>query len=92
MSEPDGEVLYENARSRNDERFEVERVMTAPSYEGVRLQLRNRDRSIEHGPDVVVAGVAMRVAGPLQVDRRELELELADPLLRAHVSAQVLDA
>jgi signal transduction histidine kinase len=47
VSEPDGEVLYENARSRNDERFEVERVMTAPSYEGVQLQLRNRDRSIE---------------------------------------------
>ena len=47
VSEPDGEVLYENARSRNDERFEVERVMTAPSFEGVRLQLRNRDRSIE---------------------------------------------
>ena len=47
VSEPDGEVLYENARSRNDERFEVERVMSAPSYEGVRLQLRNRDRSIE---------------------------------------------
>ena len=47
VTEPDGEVLYENARSRNDERFEVERVMTAPSYEGVRLQLRNRDRSIE---------------------------------------------
>jgi signal transduction histidine kinase len=47
VSEPDGEVLYENARSRSDERFEVERVMSAPSYEGVRLQLRNRDRSIE---------------------------------------------
>ncbi len=47
VTEPDGEVLYENARSRNDERFEVERVMSAPSYEGVRLQLRNRDRSIE---------------------------------------------
>lgn len=47
VSEPDGEVLYENARSRNDERFEVERVMSVPSYEGVRLQLRNRDRSIE---------------------------------------------
>ena len=47
VTEPDGEMLYENARSRNDERFEVERVMTAPSYEGVRLQLRYRDRSIE---------------------------------------------
>jgi signal transduction histidine kinase len=47
VTEPGGEVLYENARSRNDDRFEVERAMTAPSYEGVRLQLRYRDRSIE---------------------------------------------
>jgi signal transduction histidine kinase len=44
---PAGEVLYENARSRSSETFEVQRVMTAPSYEGVRLQLRPRDRSIE---------------------------------------------
>jgi len=29
-----GEVLYENARSRSSETFEVQRVMTAPSYEG----------------------------------------------------------
>ena len=47
VTEPGGEVLYENARSRSDDRFEVERAMTAPSFEGVRLQLRNRDRSIE---------------------------------------------
>jgi len=47
VTEPGGEVLYENARSRSDDRFEVERPMTAPSYEGVRLQLRYRDRSIE---------------------------------------------
>jgi len=44
---PGGELLYENARSRSSETFEVQRVMTAPSYEGVRLQLRPRDRSIE---------------------------------------------
>lgn len=44
---PDDGVLYENARSRSDETFEVQRVMAAPSYEGVRLQLRPRDRSIE---------------------------------------------
>ncbi len=30
-----------------DDRFEVKRVMAAPSFEGVRLQLRYRDRSIE---------------------------------------------
>jgi signal transduction histidine kinase len=47
VTEPTGEVLYENARSRSDEKFEVERTMSAPSYEGVRLQLRYRDRSIE---------------------------------------------
>jgi signal transduction histidine kinase len=47
VSEPTGELLYENAPTRSDGRFEVERVMTAPSFEGVRLQLRYRDRSIE---------------------------------------------
>jgi signal transduction histidine kinase len=47
VTEPGGEVLYENARSRSDDRFEVERAMTVPSYEGVRLLLRYRDRSIE---------------------------------------------
>ena len=47
VSEPSGEPLYENASTASGERFEVERVMAAPSFEGVRLQLRYRDRSIE---------------------------------------------
>jgi signal transduction histidine kinase len=47
VSEPTGELLYENAPTKPGERFEVERVMAAPSFEGVRLQLRPRDRSIE---------------------------------------------
>jgi signal transduction histidine kinase len=47
VSEPSGELLYENASTASGERFEVERVMAAPSFEGVRLQLRYRDRSIE---------------------------------------------
>jgi signal transduction histidine kinase len=47
VSEPTGELLHENAPTDKGERFEVERVMTAPSFEGVRLQLRYRDRSIE---------------------------------------------
>jgi signal transduction histidine kinase len=47
VSEPTGELLYENAPTKAGERFEVERVMAAPSFEGVRLQLRYRDRSIE---------------------------------------------
>ena len=47
VSEPTGELLYENAPTKPGDRFEVERVMAAPSFEGVRLQLRYRDRSIE---------------------------------------------
>ncbi len=47
VSEPTGELLYENASTKGGGRFEVERVMAAPSFEGVRLQLRYRDRSIE---------------------------------------------
>jgi len=47
VSEPEGEVIYENALTKSSENFEVERVMSAPSFEGVRLELRYRDRSIE---------------------------------------------
>lgn len=47
VSEPTGELLYESAATDAGGRFEVERVMTAPSFEGVRLQLRYRDRTIE---------------------------------------------
>ncbi len=47
VSEPTAELLYESAPTAESERFEVERVMSAPSFEGVRLQLRYRDRSIE---------------------------------------------
>jgi signal transduction histidine kinase len=46
VTEPGGELLYENAPTP-DGRFEVKRVMAAPSFEGVRLLLRYRDRSIE---------------------------------------------
>jgi signal transduction histidine kinase len=46
VSEPGGEVLYETAPTPND-RFEVRRTMTAPSFEGLRLALRFRDTSID---------------------------------------------
>jgi signal transduction histidine kinase len=46
VSEPTGEVLYENAPTPNG-KFEVRRVMTAPSFQGLKLELRYRDRSIE---------------------------------------------
>jgi signal transduction histidine kinase len=47
VSEPEGGLLYENALTKSSEDFEVRRVMRAPSFEGVTLELRYRDRSIE---------------------------------------------
>jgi len=46
VTEPTGEILYENA-STPDGRFEVKRTMESPSFKGLRLFLRYRDRSIE---------------------------------------------
>jgi signal transduction histidine kinase len=46
VTEPAGEILYETAPTPDD-RFEVKRVMSVPSFEGVHLLLRYRDRSIE---------------------------------------------
>jgi len=46
VTEPGGEVVYETAPTPEG-RFEVKRVMSVPSFEGVRLLLRYRDRSIE---------------------------------------------
>jgi signal transduction histidine kinase len=46
VSEPDGLVLYETAPTPDD-RFDVERLMVSPSFQGLRLHFRYRDRSIE---------------------------------------------
>jgi signal transduction histidine kinase len=48
VTEGDGTLLYENAPTPDD-RFEVKRLLTAPSFRGLRLQLRYKDRSIEDG-------------------------------------------
>lgn len=46
VSEPAGDLLYENAPTPDDA-FEVQRLMSSPSFEGVLLQLRYRDQTIE---------------------------------------------
>lgn len=46
VTEPQGEVVYETAPTPED-RFEVKRVMASPSFKGLRLYLRYKDRSIE---------------------------------------------
>jgi len=46
VSENDGAIVYENAPTA-DGRFEVKRLMTAPSFRGLKLEMRYKDRSIE---------------------------------------------
>jgi signal transduction histidine kinase len=46
VTEPDGTILYETAPTPDD-RFEVKRVMASASFAGLRLYLRNKDRSFE---------------------------------------------
>ena len=46
VTEPEGPVVYENSPSPEG-RFEVKRVMSAPSFKGLKLFLRYKDRSIQ---------------------------------------------
>jgi len=46
VTEPTGEVLYETRPTPNDT-FEVKRLLTVPSFRGLKLQLRGRDRSFQ---------------------------------------------
>ncbi|HEX9202426.1 MAG TPA: HAMP domain-containing sensor histidine kinase, partial [Vicinamibacteria bacterium] len=46
VTEPTGEVLYETRPTPNDT-FEVKRIMTVPSFRGLKLQLRARERSFK---------------------------------------------
>lgn len=46
VAEPDGSIIYENAPTPDD-RFEVKREMSTPSFKGLKLFLRYRDMSIE---------------------------------------------
>jgi signal transduction histidine kinase len=46
VTEPDGTLLYETAPTPDD-KFEVKRVMASASFQGLKLFLRNKDRSID---------------------------------------------
>jgi signal transduction histidine kinase len=46
-TEPDGTVVYETAPTRPDIPFELRWVMMSPSFKGMKLYLRYRDRSIQ---------------------------------------------
>jgi signal transduction histidine kinase len=45
VTEPNGDLLYENAETQGGT-FEVQRTMMSPSFRGLKLFLRYRDRSI----------------------------------------------
>jgi signal transduction histidine kinase len=46
VAEPSGRVLYETAPTPDD-RFDYKRVMTSPSFKGVKLLVRAKERSID---------------------------------------------
>jgi signal transduction histidine kinase len=46
VAEPSGHVVYETAPTPDD-KFEVKRVMESPTFKGLKLYLRYKDRSIE---------------------------------------------
>jgi signal transduction histidine kinase len=46
VTEPEGALLYETGPTPDD-KFEVTRVMAGTSFQGLKLHLRNKDRSIE---------------------------------------------
>jgi signal transduction histidine kinase len=47
VAEPSGEVLYETSATPADGKFEVKREMSGPSFRGLKLYMRYKDRSIE---------------------------------------------
>lgn len=46
VSEPSGRVLYETSPSPGD-RFDYKRVMSSPSFRGIKLLVRSKERSID---------------------------------------------
>ena len=103
VSEPAGGVVYENAPTKSSEDFEVTRFLSAPSFEGVKLELRYRDRSIEQEVrrlalaktaligfiDVMLlAGLALVFANV----RRELRLSRHEERLRGERQPRAEDA
>ena len=99
VTEPDGSVLYETAPTP-DEKFEVKRVMASPSFAGLRLYLRPRDRSFERevrrlaiGKAALIGLVDMLLLGGLYLVytnvRREVRLARLKSDFVANVSHEL---
>jgi signal transduction histidine kinase len=99
VTEADGTLIYETAPT-SDDRFEVKRLMTAPSVRGLRLYMRYKERSIEQDVrrwamgkmaligfiDVMLAGGLFLVYGNV---RREMHLSRLKSDFVANVSHEL---
>jgi signal transduction histidine kinase len=99
VTEADGSPVYETAATPDD-RFEVKRVMSAPSVRGLRLDLRYKDRSIEQdvrrwamGKMALIGFIDLMLAGGLFLVygnvRREMHLSRLKSDFVANVSHEL---
>jgi len=95
VSEPDGTVLYETAPT-SDDRFEVKRVMSSASFSGLRLYLRNKDRSFERevkrwaiGKAALIGFVDLMLLGGLYLVYTNVQREVRLARLKSDFVANV---
>jgi signal transduction histidine kinase len=100
VSAPDGAVLYENAPTADKGLFEVKRVMKTPTFRGLRLWWRPKDRTIEEevkrnamGKIVLIAFIDLMLGAGLVLVysnvRREMHLSKLKSDFVANVSHEL---
>ena len=99
VSDPSGRILYETAPTPDD-KFEVKRAMASPSFRGLKMALRYRDRTIERdtrlwemGTLAIIAFIDLMLAAGLYLVysnvRRELHLARLKSDFVANVSHEL---
>jgi signal transduction histidine kinase len=95
VTEPNGDLLYENAETPGGA-FEVQRTMTSPSFRGLRLFLRYRDRSIREDvrrlaitKTVLIAFIDLMLGAGLVLVYRNVQREVHLSRLKSDFVANV---
>jgi len=95
VTEPDGTILYETAPTPDD-KFEVKRMMMGASFQGLKLHLRNKDRSIERevrrwavGKAALIAFVDLLMLGGLYLIYTNVKREVHLARLKSDFVANV---